>query len=157
LIQHPQYTSLAPGVLVIWGGAQEVAEEMVVESLAADGTFRWVGVPLTESTAKHRSRRLIARRFKISRNSMYFQDTIGAMKTKIGTVLDVSLLRQARTVAAREGKRLNQVLEEALAEHLRRKSGGARGGVAARTAGSLKLSRSQVDRILRDEPGMFGG
>ena len=78
------------------------------------------------------------------------------MKAKIGTVLDVGLLRQARTLAAREGKRLNQVLEEALAEHLKRKSAGTRGGVAARTAGSLKLSRPQVDRILRDEPGIFG-
>ena len=79
------------------------------------------------------------------------------MKTKIGTVLDSGLLRQARSVAAREGKRLNQVLEEALADHLKRKSAGPRGGVAARTAGSLKLSRHQVDRIMRDEPGILGG
>jgi hypothetical protein len=79
------------------------------------------------------------------------------MKTKVGTVLDAGLLRQARTIAAREGKRFNQVLEEALAEHLKRKSAGTGGGVAARTAGSLKLSRQQVNRILRDEPGIFGG
>ena len=79
------------------------------------------------------------------------------MKTKIGTVLDAGLLRQARSVAAREGKRLNQVLEEALAHHLRRKSAGTRGGVAARTAGSLKLSRPQVDRILHEEPGILDG
>ena len=49
------------------------------------------------------------------------------MKTKIGTVLDAGLLRQARSMAAREGKRLNQVLEEALTDHLKRKSAGARG------------------------------
>jgi hypothetical protein len=79
------------------------------------------------------------------------------MKTKIGTVLDAALLRQARSVAAREGKRLNQVLEEALAHHLKRKSAGVRGGVAARTAGSLRLSRRQVDRILREEPGILDG
>jgi hypothetical protein len=80
------------------------------------------------------------------------------MRTKIGTVLDAGLLRQARSVAAREGKRLNQVLEEALADHLKRKSVGPRGGgVAARTAGSLKLSRHQVDRILREEPGILDG
>jgi hypothetical protein len=78
-------------------------------------------------------------------------------KTKIGTVLDAGLLRQARSVAAREGKRLNQVLEEALADHLKRKSIGPRGGVAARTAGSLKLSRLQVHRILREEPGILDG
>jgi hypothetical protein len=78
------------------------------------------------------------------------------MKTKIGTVLDDKLLRQARSVAAREGKRLNQVFEEALADHLRRKTAVKRGGVAARTAGSLRLSRRQVDGILREEPGIFG-
>ena len=77
------------------------------------------------------------------------------MKTKIGTVLDAGLLRQVRTVAAREGKRLNQVLEEALTDHLKRKSVGARGGVATRTAGSLKVSRRQIERILRDEPGLL--
>ena len=76
------------------------------------------------------------------------------MKAKIGTILDAGLLRQARSMAAREGKRLNQVLEEALANHLKRKSAGTR-GVAARTAGSLKLSRRHVDRILREEPGIL--
>jgi len=79
------------------------------------------------------------------------------MKTKIGTVIDAGLLRQARSVAAREGKRLNQVLEEALAQHLKRKSAGTRRGVAARTTGFLKLSRPQVDRILREEPGVLDG
>ena len=79
------------------------------------------------------------------------------MKAKIGTVLDAGLLRQARSMAAREGKRLNQVLEEALADHFKRKGAGARGGIAARTAGSLKLSRRQVDRLLREEPGILDG
>ena len=79
------------------------------------------------------------------------------MRAKIGTMLDAGLLRQARSVAAREGKRLNQVLEEALADHLKRKSAGAGGGVAARTAGSLKVSRHQVDRILREGPGILDG
>ena len=77
------------------------------------------------------------------------------MKTKIGTVLDAGLLRQARSVA--EGKRLNQVLEEALADHLKRKSASTRGGIAARTAGTRKVSRHQVDRILREEPGILDG
>lgn len=63
------------------------------------------------------------------------------MRIKIGAVLDAGLLRQARSVAAREGKRVHQVLEEALADHLKRKSVGPRSGGAARIAGSLKLSR----------------
>ena len=75
------------------------------------------------------------------------------VKVKIGTVLDRELLRRARLAAAREGKRLNQVLEEALAGHLSRQ--GKSPGVAARTAGSLKLSRLELDRILRAEPGIL--
>jgi hypothetical protein len=63
----------------------------------------------------------------------------------------------ARSVAAREGKRLNQVLEEARADHLKRKSAGTRGGVATRHGGSLKLSRHQVDRLLSEEPGILDG
>ena len=77
------------------------------------------------------------------------------MKTKIGTIIDTGLLRHARLMATREGKRLNQVLEEALADHLKRKSASTRGGIAARTAGSLKLSRRHVDRLLREEPGIL--
>lgn len=77
------------------------------------------------------------------------------MKTKIGTVLDPELLRRVRSMAAREGKRLNQVLEEALADHLSRKAAGKAARVVARTAGSLKSSRKAVDRILREEPGLF--
>jgi hypothetical protein len=79
------------------------------------------------------------------------------MRTKFGTVLDAGLLRQARSAAAREGKRLNQVLEDALADYLKRKAVRPRGGVVARTAGSLRLSRLQVDRILREEPGVVDG
>ena len=72
-------------------------------------------------------------------------------------MLDAGLLRQARSVAAREGKRLNQLPEEGSADHLKRKSAGTRGGVATRTAGRLKLSRHQVDRILSEEPAILYG
>jgi hypothetical protein len=76
------------------------------------------------------------------------------MRTKIGTALDRDLLRRARSAAAREGKRLNQLIEEALSEHLARRSSPGT-SVVARTAGNLKLSKAQVDRILREEPGIF--
>jgi hypothetical protein len=39
------------------------------------------------------------------------------VKTKIGTVLNHDLVRGPRSIAAREGKRFNQVLEEALCDH----------------------------------------
>jgi len=79
------------------------------------------------------------------------------MKAKVGTALDRELLRRARSVAAREGKRLNQVIEEALSDLLSRKSSARAARVVARTAGCLKLSTSRVDRILREEPGILAG
>jgi hypothetical protein len=77
------------------------------------------------------------------------------MKTKVGTVLDQDLLRRTRSVAAQEGKRLNQVIEEALSDHLKRKGKTNGPGVATRTAGCLRLSKDRLDRILEDEPGIL--
>jgi hypothetical protein len=77
------------------------------------------------------------------------------MKAKVGTALDRELLRRAKSIAAQEGKRLNQVIEEALADLLMRKSLAGASRVAARTAGCLKLSKSKVDRMLREEPGIL--
>lgn len=77
------------------------------------------------------------------------------MKTKVGTVLDRDLLRRTRSAAALEGKRLNQVIEEALSDHLKRKDWANAPRVATRTAGCLRLPRRQVDRILHDEPGVL--
>ena len=76
------------------------------------------------------------------------------MKTKVGTALDRELLRRVRSTAAREGKRLNQVIEEALRAHLARKTSPDH-GVVARTAGMFKLPKREVDRILRHEPGIL--
>jgi len=76
------------------------------------------------------------------------------VKTKVGTALDPKLLRRVRSIAAREGKRLNQVIEEALSAHLARKSS-AGAGVVARSAGMFKLSKEEVDKILREEPGIL--
>lgn len=78
------------------------------------------------------------------------------MKTKVGTVLEEDLLRRARTLAAREGKRLSRVLEEALSEHLDREQRRPGGDVVGRTAGMLRAPRRVVERILREEPGLWG-
>jgi hypothetical protein len=77
------------------------------------------------------------------------------MRAKIGTALDSDLLRRARSMAKREGKRLNQVIEEALTEHLARSASASGLSVVARTAGSLKISNDELDRILHEEPGIF--
>ncbi len=65
------------------------------------------------------------------------------MKVKLGTALDAELLRRARSMALREGKRLNQIIEEALAEHLIRKASAKASRVTARTAGCLRMSKSK--------------
>ncbi len=77
------------------------------------------------------------------------------MKAKVEIALDRDLLQRAKATAAQEGKRLNQVIEEALSDLLMRKSSASSSRVVARTAGCLKLSKSKVDRILREEPRIF--
>jgi len=74
------------------------------------------------------------------------------MRTKIGTLLDQDLLRRTRSIAAREGKRLNQVIEEALSDHLKRKDPTHAARVAIRTAGCIPVPKRRVDRILECEP-----
>jgi hypothetical protein len=76
------------------------------------------------------------------------------MRTKIGTALDRELLKRARSMAVREGKRLNQVIEEALKEHLARKCS-IGSSIVARTRGNLSISKETLDRILREESGAF--
>jgi len=77
------------------------------------------------------------------------------MKTRLGIALDPELLQRARAIAIQEGKRLNQVIEEALSAHLIRKSSANSAPVTARTAGCLELSKGRVDRILAEEPGIL--
>ncbi|HXW82980.1 MAG TPA: hypothetical protein VEJ86_01105 [Candidatus Binataceae bacterium] len=76
-------------------------------------------------------------------------------RTKIGTALDRELLRRARALATREGKRLNDVIEDALGEHIRHATASVGGSVADRTAGCFKVSRRTIERVLRDEPGIL--
>jgi hypothetical protein len=77
------------------------------------------------------------------------------MKTKLGTILDQDLLRRARSMAAREGKRLNQVIEEALIDHLNRRDGDHMARVTLRTIGCIRVSKRVVDQILECEPELL--
>jgi hypothetical protein len=76
------------------------------------------------------------------------------VKRKVEAVLEEALVRRGRSVAARQGKRFDEVLEEALAAHLKRRSK-THASRVAETAGSMTLSRRKIDRILRDEPGLL--
>ena len=77
------------------------------------------------------------------------------MKTKVGTILDRELLLRARSAAAREGKRLNQFIEEALEDHLKHKTGPDARRVTTRSAGCLRLPKGRIDRVLAEEPGLL--
>ncbi len=48
------------------------------------------------------------------------------MRVKVGTILDEKILRQAKAFAARQGKSLGQLIEEALEEHLAREENSSR-------------------------------
>jgi hypothetical protein len=73
-------------------------------------------------------------------------------RQKVGTVLDKKVLTAAKVLAAKEHKRLAQVIEEALLEHLRRKRAQ---GVVARTYGALRAPLEVVQEILEEEPGVL--
>lgn len=73
-------------------------------------------------------------------------------RQKIGTVLDEKLLTAVRVLAAKEHKRLAQVIEEALREHLRRKRAQS---VVARTRGVIKVSPEIVQEVLEEEVSVF--
>lgn len=70
-------------------------------------------------------------------------------RQKIGTVLDERLVTAAKVLAAKEHKRLAQVIEEALREHLRRKRAQS---IVAKTYGALKAPLEVVQAVLEEEP-----
>jgi rRNA pseudouridine-1189 N-methylase Emg1 (Nep1/Mra1 family) len=70
------------------------------------------------------------------------------MKKKVGTILDEQLLTAAKVVAAQEGKRLAEIIEEALLQYLRRWRGK---GIVAKTKGALQAPSKVVQDILEEE------
>lgn len=77
------------------------------------------------------------------------------MKRKMGTVLDEEVLRAAKVLAAKENRRLSEVIEEALREYLKRRELRGRGGVVRRSSGALLAPRDLVKGILAEE-GFLG-
>lgn len=73
-------------------------------------------------------------------------------RRKIGTALDEELLTAAKVLAAKEQKRLAQVIEEALREHLRRKRSQS---VVDRTYGAIKAPWEVIQAVLEEEPGVL--
>jgi len=70
------------------------------------------------------------------------------MKKKIGTTLEEDLITKLKVLAAKEDKKLSQLIEEALHQYLRRKQGRS---VAEETKGALRASPRVVRAIMEEE------
>jgi len=74
------------------------------------------------------------------------------MKRKVGTVLDEEVLQAVKVLAAREDRRLSEVIEEALREYLQRRQLRLRGeGLVRRSQGAIAAPGELVQEILAEE------
>src|SRR3989304_7778598 len=69
------------------------------------------------------------------------------VKQKIGTALDEKVITALKVIAAKEKRRLSDVIEEALIQYLQRK----RGKTVERTKGAIPASSKVVKAILDEE------
>ena len=69
------------------------------------------------------------------------------MRQKIGTALDERVITALKVIAAKEKRRLSDVIEEALIQYLQRK----RGKVVERTRGAIPASPKVVKAILEED------
>jgi predicted transcriptional regulator len=69
------------------------------------------------------------------------------MKQKLGTALDVKVIRALKAIAAKEKRKISEVIEEALIQYLQRKQG----ETVERTRGAIPASPDVVKAILEEE------
>ncbi len=69
------------------------------------------------------------------------------VKQKVGTVLDEKVITALKVIAAKEKRRLSDVIEEALTQYLQKKQG----KVVERTQGAIPASPKIVKAILEEE------
>jgi len=75
------------------------------------------------------------------------------MKKKIGTIMEEEIFNQAKLIALKEGKKLNQLIEDALKTYIQEKDAGRRDkSIVQATKGVFKVDKKIVDEILRQEP-----
>lgn len=78
------------------------------------------------------------------------------MRRKISTILDVSLTRQVKLEAVRQGKQISEIIAEALRRYLAasgRRS--RRDSVVAETWGSLEMEKDRVRQLLEEEEALL--
>ena len=69
------------------------------------------------------------------------------MKKKLGTALEEEVITELKVLAAKEDKKLSQLIEEALRQYLKRKQG----RVVKKTKGTLRASPRVVQAIMEEE------
>lgn len=72
----------------------------------------------------------------------------GFMKKKVGTFLEEHILYKAKAIAAKEGKKLNQIFEEALKEYTEARE---RTDVVKETKAVFPLKKETVKALLEED------
>ncbi|MBE3588357.1 MAG: hypothetical protein IMW93_07370 [Thermoanaerobacteraceae bacterium] len=73
------------------------------------------------------------------------------MREKIGTSIDRYLLSEARLLALQKNKRLNEIIEEALARYLDQEKNKKNGSFVRATRGVIPATPELVKNILEEE------
>jgi len=73
------------------------------------------------------------------------------MKQKIGTVLEKSLVKRLHLVAAREGKTMSRIIEEALKAYLGRRRIKGNPDIVDATWGTFHLSPEDLKEVLESD------
>ena len=77
------------------------------------------------------------------------------MKKKIGTVMEDSILWEAKKVALEKKETLSQIFEEAMELYLENiKKQKKKMGIAAKTFGMFKLTPEEFEEVM-NEPGVY--
>jgi len=69
------------------------------------------------------------------------------MKKKLGTAIEEGVITELKVLAAKEDRKLSQLIEEALRQYLKRKQG----RVVKKTEGALRASPQVVQAVLEEE------
>jgi len=74
------------------------------------------------------------------------------MREKIGTSINGFLLAEARLMALRKKKKLNEIIEEALAKYLDQEKMKQAGSIVRATRNVIQADPKLVKKIMEDEP-----
>jgi hypothetical protein len=77
------------------------------------------------------------------------------LRRKVSTILDDALFRRAKLESVRQGKKINQIVAEALEAYLDKGGRHASAGVVAESWGSVGLDKKRVRKLLLDEDGLL--